>query len=270
MRFLTVFFLLFSLAADAAIEFPKLTGRVVDNASLLSASTEQTLIGKLAGYEQSTTNQIVVVTLESLQGYTIEDFGYQLGRHWGIGQKEKDNGALLIVAPKERKVRIEVGYGLEGVLTDAYSHNIIQSKILPLFKQNQYEQGIVAGTDAIINVIGGTYQITKVKKESFDKEDQNNLVGIVIISYIISLLLGIFIPSRIATGLLGSGVAFGLALFVGMVTFSALIAAFITFFVRVSRSSGYWGGSSGSGGFGGGGFSGGGGGFGGGGASGGW
>lgn len=272
MRLLTVFLLLFSLVADAAIDFPELTGRVVDNAGLLSASTEQTIIGKLAGYEQSTTNQVVVVTLKSLQGYTIEDFGYQLGRHWGIGQKGKDNGALLIVAPNERKVRIEVGYGLEGTLTDAYSHNIIQTKILPLFKKKQFEQGIIQGTDAILDVLGGSYKMQKVKKKGFSKDEQNNLVGVVVMGYMISLLLGIFIPSRVVSGLLGSGVAFGIALFVGMVTMMAVVAAFITFFMRVSRSSGYWGGSSGSSGSGGfgGGFSGGGGGFGGGGASGGW
>ncbi len=119
--------LLFSLSALAAEpEFPKLSGRVVDNAKLLSAATEQDLNRQLAVQEQRTGNQIVVVTLPDLQGYEISDYGFQLGRHWGIGQKDKNNGALLIIAMKERKMRIEVGYGLEGLLTDARSAQIIQ------------------------------------------------------------------------------------------------------------------------------------------------
>ena len=115
----------------AEIKFPALTGRVVDDAQLLTPEQEQALTGKLATLEQQTGDQLVVVTLPSLQDQEIEDFGYQLGRHWGIGQKENDGGALLIVAPNERKVRIEVGYGLEGVLTDAYSSLIIRNDILP-------------------------------------------------------------------------------------------------------------------------------------------
>ena len=272
MRTLAILFLLVSVTANAAIDFPKLTGRVVDNAGLISSAVEKNLVAKLAGYEQSTTNQVVIVTLKSLQGYTIEDFGYQLGRHWGIGLKEKNNGVLLIVAPKERKVRIEVGYGLEGTLTDAYSHNIIQTKILPLFKQKQFEQGIVDGTDAIIEVLGGSYQMQVVKEKDrlFSEDEKNSLFGVVIISYIISLLIGAVIANRFLSAVLGAGIAFTIAMVIGLVTVTALIAAVATFFVRISRSSGYWGGSSGSGGFGGGGFSGGGGGFGGGGASGGW
>ena len=103
---------------------------MVDNADLLDAQTERELTEMLATHEQATTNQVVVVTLNNLQGQVIEDFGYQLGRHWGIGQKDKDNGAILLVAQEERRVRIEVGYGLEGTLTDAISANIIHSIIL--------------------------------------------------------------------------------------------------------------------------------------------
>ncbi|MBK1969437.1 YgcG family protein, partial [Brevundimonas diminuta] len=137
-----------SLAAE--IKFPALSGRVVDDAQLLTPEQEQALTGKLATLEQQTGDQLVVVTLPSLQDQEIEDFGYQLGRHWGIGQKENDGGALLIVAPNERKVRIEVGYGLEGVLTDAYSSLIIRNDILPAFRQGDYAAGIIAGTDSII------------------------------------------------------------------------------------------------------------------------
>ena len=118
--------LLLAAAAHAALTFPALTGRVVDDAHILSPDTVQRLTGLLAAHEKSTGEQVVVVTLPSLQGTTIEDYGYQLGRYWGIGQKGKNTGALLIVAPKERKVRIEVGYGLEGAIPDATSERVIQ------------------------------------------------------------------------------------------------------------------------------------------------
>ena len=147
--------LLFASLAIAAPKFPKLTGRIVDDAMVLSPGVEETLDRKLAAYEKGTTNQVVVVTLPSLQGLTIEEFGYQLGRAWGVGQKGKNNGALFIVVPAERKVRIEVGYGLEGQLTDAMTSQITQSIILPAFRQNQMERGIVEGAEAIIAVLGG-------------------------------------------------------------------------------------------------------------------
>ncbi|WP_309092248.1 TPM domain-containing protein [Phenylobacterium sp.] len=136
--------------ALAQPKFPPLTGRVVDNAQLLSPQTEQRLTDELAQLEASTGRQVVVATLPDLQGYEIEEYGYQLGRAWGIGSKARNDGALLIVAPSERKVRIEVGYGLEGVLTDALSSVIIQTVILPQFRQGNFEQGIVAGTDQLV------------------------------------------------------------------------------------------------------------------------
>src|SRR5689334_20899093 len=113
--------------AAHALTFPQLTGRVVDEAGVLDAATRQAITDKLAAVEAKSGDQIVVVTLKSLQDTTIEDYGYQLGRSWGIGQKGKNNGAILVVAPNERKVRIEVGYGLEGALTDAVTRLIIQN-----------------------------------------------------------------------------------------------------------------------------------------------
>src|ERR1700744_2997523 len=103
-------FMLAAAPARADPTFPPLTGRVVDDAHVLSAQTQSDLTQKLSDLEQKTGRQLVVVTLPSLQGYEIEDYGYQLGRAWGIGQKGQDNGALLIIAPTEHKVRIEVGY----------------------------------------------------------------------------------------------------------------------------------------------------------------
>src|SRR5208282_3735051 len=128
---------------------------VVDDAGVLDAWTQSELSDMLATHEGATGEQVVVVTLPSLQGYSIEDFGYQLGRHWGIGQKGKNNGVLLIVAPKEHKVRIEVGYGLEGELTDAICATIIQNYILPSFKRGDFNAGILAGATSMLSVLGG-------------------------------------------------------------------------------------------------------------------
>ncbi len=139
------------------IKAPPLTGRVVDNAGMIEPAAEAQLVALLEAHENATTNQVVVVTLKDLQGYPIEQFGYQLGRAWGIGQKGEDNGALLIVAEAERAVRIEVGYGLEGELTDAISSDIIHSIILPQFKQGQFSEGISQGAQAMIQAVGGEY-----------------------------------------------------------------------------------------------------------------
>jgi len=144
-----------SALALAAPQFPTLTGRVVDEAGILTPAFKTEISAQLAAHEQATSNQIVVVTLKSLGGYDISDYGVQLGRHWGIGQKGKNNGALLIVAPAERKLRIEVGYGLEGVLTDALSRDIIERVIKPPFRQQNYEQGIRAGVGAMLAALSG-------------------------------------------------------------------------------------------------------------------
>lgn len=140
--------------ARAAPTFPPLTGRVVDDAHVLSPQVQEDLTNKLAALEQKTGDQVVVVTLSSLQGDEIEDYGYQLGRAWGIGEKDKNNGALLIVAPNEHKVRIEVGYGLEPVLTDAMTSVILQRAVLPKFRAGDVQGGVVDGTDAIIEQLG--------------------------------------------------------------------------------------------------------------------
>ena len=150
------FALLFAFAAPAmaAPTFPALTGRVVDDAHVLTPETTAELTQKLAALEAKTGRQLVVVTLPSLQGDDIEDYGYQLGRAWGIGQKGKDNGALFIVAPSEKKVRVEVGYGLEPIMTDALSSVLLQTQVLPRFRDGDISGGIVAGTDALVQQLG--------------------------------------------------------------------------------------------------------------------
>jgi uncharacterized protein len=152
MKILAAFVAFFVLVAPAwaAPKFPALTGRVVDDAHILSDSTKADLDQKLAALEQKTSRQLVVVTIPSLQGYEISDYGYQLGRAWGIGQAKLNNGILLIVAPTEHKVRIEVGYGLEPIMTDAFSSVIIQTQILPKFRSGDFNGGVEAGADALI------------------------------------------------------------------------------------------------------------------------
>jgi uncharacterized protein len=140
-------------AADPA--FPELTGRVVDDADLLSYTDKVAITADLKALEDKSSDQLVVVTLPSLQGYAIEEFGYQLGRKWGIGTEKLDNGVLLIVAPNERKVRIEVGTGLEGTLTDALSRIVIENSILPRFKEGDFAGGIKNGVRDIALVLTG-------------------------------------------------------------------------------------------------------------------
>lgn len=141
--------------AFAAPNFPLLTGRVVDQANIIPGEVRARIVGKLEVLEQKTTDQFVVVTLTSLEGYDIADYGYQLGRHWGIGQAGKNNGLLLIVAPNERAVRFEVGYGLEGTMTDALARVIIENAILPRFRADDMAGGIERGVDDAIQVLTG-------------------------------------------------------------------------------------------------------------------
>jgi len=130
-----------------------LTGRVVDTADLIPADAEAKLAGRLAAVEAQSKHQFVVVTVKSLGGHAIEDYGLTLGNHWGIGRKGVNDGVLLLVAPGERKVRIEVGYGLEKALTNAEAGRIISADILPRFKAGQMAQGIAAGSESVIREI---------------------------------------------------------------------------------------------------------------------
>lgn len=153
----------------AAPDFPKLSGRVVDEANLLDRAAEARLTARLAAYEEAGGNQVVVVTVPNLGGYSIEEYGYQLGRHWGIGQKGEDNGVLLIVAQDERQVRIEVGYGLEGELTDALAANIIHAVILPRFRSGDYSAGIEEGAMAVMDALGGSYAMQERPRADHDR-----------------------------------------------------------------------------------------------------
>jgi uncharacterized protein len=155
--------LLLATAAIAQPKFPTLTGRVVDQANILSADDRRALEADLKALEDKSTDQLVVYTAPTLQGYEIEDFGYQLGRVWKIGQQDKNNGVILIIAPKERKVRIEVGRGLEPQLTDIMSKLIVENAILPAFRRGDFPAGIKAGVRDIRDVILGDAEAVKAR-----------------------------------------------------------------------------------------------------------
>ncbi len=148
---------------------PALSGRVVDEADILAAATEQSLTAQLQAHEKAGGNQVVVATIASLGGETIESYGVRLGRAWGIGQAGEDNGIVLIVAPNERKVRIEVGYGLEGDIPDAIASNIIQAKILPRFWENDFDGGVMNGVTAIIAALGGDFVFEQERRGRRDR-----------------------------------------------------------------------------------------------------
>lgn len=278
------FFIFTTVCLWSAIVFPKLTSQVVDEANLFNNNEKSQLIHILSYHEKNSTNQIVVVTLKSLNGYDISEYGYQLGREWGIGQKENNNGVLLIIVPSERKVRIEVGYGLEGVLTDANSRLIISNIITPYFKKGEYFTGTKRGVDAIEQTIQGEYSAKP------QREQDNQFLSLLIMPVI--LLFLIFVPfiSRLKSdktkklpfvgasvgGIMAGILSWGMllipliAIIIGIIVFLLILfGGFGNYDYSNTRdSSGGFGGFSGSGGFGG--FSGGGGSFGGGGASGSW
>jgi uncharacterized protein len=256
-----VAFLAFATAALAQPKFPALTGRVVDNANMLSPIAEQRLTSELQRLETQTGRQMVVATVPDLQGYEIEEYGYQLGRAWGIGRKGQNDGVVFLVAPSERKVRIEVGYGLEGVLTDALSSVIIQQRVLPYFRQGQMEQGVVSGTQAVIQQLALPDEEARANVAQAQQQQQQvrssgggggiPLIFIILIAFwVLGGILGGF--GRRRRGRRSSGLWWMLPM------------------ILSSGGGRHRGGGWSGGGFGGGGFGGGGGSFGGGGSSGSW
>ena len=271
-----------------AQSFPQLTDRVVDQAQIIDPASQAALVKRLETHETQTSNQIVVATISSLEGFDIADYANRLGRAWQIGTAENDNGVLLLVAPNDRKVRIEVGYGLEGALTDALSSIIIQREILPPFRDNDYINGIDNGVDAIIQAIAGEYtpaQGSPARGSDGLEGTFENLIPLVFIAIVaISQMLrrsglrkaahsafpsgfvGLF--ATLASGSLLVGIAIAIVVFLFMYNKSSDHRRRST-----RRRGGYigpGGGFGGSGGGFGGGFGGGGGSFGGGGASGSW
>lgn len=155
--------------ADRQLHFPTLTGRVVDQADLLSPTEEAALSARSVALERDTHAQYVIVTLPSLDGAAIEDYGYKLGRAWGIGRKGINDGVILLVAKAEHKVRIEVGYGLEKRLTDPFAGKVIRERIVPAFEQGRFADGIRAGSDAIDQRLR-----SKASYADMDREDRSS------------------------------------------------------------------------------------------------
>jgi uncharacterized protein len=271
--------LLACLASPALAQtFPPLTGRVVDNANLLSPAEEAALSAKLETLEKSTGRQLVVATLPDLQGYEIEDYGYQLGRAWKIGQKAQNNGIILIVAPNQRKVRIEVGYGLEPYVTDALSSMIIQNDILPHFKAGDFPGGIAAGVEALLAQLQlpedqAQARQQQVLDQQHKEQRSHSSGGGFPIGLIFWIIVAVFVFASMRRGRGRRAGPWGARRYRGGSNWPVWlwVASEIAQSASRGRGSGWSsGGGGGWGGGGGGGFSGGGGSFGGGGASGGW
>ena len=164
--------------------FPKLTGRVVDQAGILSESVEGQLSAAFKRYETQTSNQVVVATINDLGSKTIAQYGYMLGRHWGIGQEGKNNGLILLISKHDRELRIEVGYGLEGLMTDALATSIVHHTIAPFFKRGDFDGGVIAGSNQILEVLSG--KKVQLPRVSSRKPEQNPLLmGLMIFIFLL-------------------------------------------------------------------------------------
>jgi len=276
-------FLMLILSFIYALDVPKLQGRVNDYADMISPAVRTQLEAKLKSIEDTDSTQIVILTIPSLKGENLEEYSIKVAEQWKIGQKGVDNGVLLLVARDDRKVRIEVGYGLEGVLTDLLAGRIIDYEILPAFKAGDFDAGFTRGVNAIVQAVKGEYKATAIPKSSEKESSGSRFFPFFILFMIIALIspkrriwgavLGALLFPLIALLVLPFGWIFLLAMapfgFFGGLLLPGL------FFSSHRGGGGFFGGGFGGtgGGFSGGGFggfSGGGGGFGGGGASGGW
>ncbi len=242
-------FLVWTTLALAAPTFPELTGRIVDTADVIPPATRAALEPRLEALETKSGIQLVVATIKSLDGQAIEPYANELFRHWKLGEATKNNGVLLLIAPSERKVRIEVGYGLEGTLTDALSKIVIANAIAPRFKAGDFGGGVERGVDDITTIL--TTDAAEWQKRPQLREDPgafDQLLPLLIFGLVIFIILRSMAgPRRLGPG--GGSMRGGPIIF-------------------LPPGGGSWG--NGTGGFGGGGFSGGGGSSGGGGASGDW
>lgn len=249
-----VLLLMLVVTPASAQTFPKLSGRVVDAANIIPPAEEAQLIADLDALEKHNGQQFVIATVPSLEGRTIEDYGYRLGREWGIGRKEVNDGVILLIAPAERKVRIEVGYGVTPILTNGLTGLIVENQILPRFRDDDMPGGIRAGADAVLAQLRlpapqAEARAKRILAEQAKADEAPNWLGVVVL--VILFFAVIFILSRARGGRSYRG---GIAP------------------VIIWGGGDSWGSSGGgsSWGGGGGGFSGGGGSFGGGGASGSW
>ncbi|MDP3283829.1 MAG: TPM domain-containing protein [Desulfobacterales bacterium] len=289
LNWLVAFLFIIIPFSAGALDVPQLKGRVNDYASILSPETAQRLDAALSEIEKSDSTQITVLTIPSLEGEVLEEFSIKVAEAWKIGQNNLDNGAILLVSKNDRKLRIEVGRGLEGKLTDLISGRIINSEIIPKFKAGDFNGGIEAGISAIVSVVRGEYKASKTDTVRKGK-GKNPIFTLLIFLFVITAALsGI---SKILGGTSGAVLLPLISLFsfpgismmllgilaVGGFAFGLLSGALTGGAGKMHSAGvrsggfigGFGGGGFGGGGFGGGGFSGGGGGFGGGGSSGSW
>ncbi len=278
-----------SLAADDLVKIPTLSARVTDLTGTLSTAERQALEDKLAAWETQTGNQLAVLMVPSTQPEAIASYSIRVAEAWKIGRKGKDNGAIFLVAKNDRKNRIEVGYGLEGVLTDVTSRRILAESVAPFFRNSQFAEGLNAGVDRIIDVVNKGEPLADSPAVQTPQRRSGGGIPfemIFIVLFVVVPVLGGILRrmfGRAVGSTVGAGIIGGAAWFLAGSMIIALIAAVVAFIVMITfgmgsglvgRGGGVFipGGGGGGGGFGGGGggFSGGGGGFGGGGASGDW
>jgi uncharacterized protein len=278
-------FLFFCLSMPAwSLDVPKIKGYVNDYAGMISPAVEQELAAQLAAFEHSDSTQLVILTIPSLEGEILEEFSMKVVEHSRLGYKGKDNGVLFLVSKNDRKMRIEVGRGLEGVLTDLLAGRIIDTVVQPAFRQGDFDGGFKAAATAIIDATKGEFKADKTLVHRRKPANKSKYLGIFIFLFFMIVSLsniskwlggigcGILLPLIISLAA-GSFVGFGLILLLAVFGFGGglLLPLFNTsFFGGGGRYYGGGGGFHSGGGFSSGGFSGGGGGFGGGGASGGW
>jgi uncharacterized protein len=282
--FLSLIILTVTISASA-LDVPGLTGRVNDYASMLSPEAKASIENKLANLEKSDSTQIVILTIPSLEGDALEDYSIRVAEKWKIGQKKIDNGAILLIVKNDRKIRIEVGRGLEGKLTDLKSRRVISEHIRPKFKTGDFSSGIEAGADALISIVKGEFQSSDApagQKGTSSDSDGNGFIFIIILLFIIfivgkkSKILGAT-AGGVGAPVIGGSI-FGAAVpgLIGLGIAGLLIGFIVSMIAKGMQGGGggfFPGGGGGFGSSGGGGdsgFSGGGGDFGGGGASGDW
>lgn len=270
-----------------AAEIPLLKGRVNDYAGLISSGTARQIEEQLADLERSDSTQVVVLTVPTLDGEPVEGFAIRVAEAWKIGQKGLDNGAILLIAKQEKKIRIEVGRGLEGKLTDLQSGRIIRDDITPFLKRGEFDSGVMAGVSAIAATVRGEYQAKDRSRDiRHGKKGFHPSITLVVFLLVAIVFLGSI--SRFLGGIAGAAgvplLAFlsfpglGIPLLLGLAVAGFVIGLIVVSIFGSGGGGGFWwgggpfGGGYGGGGWGGGdgGFSGGGGDFGGGGASGDW
>ncbi len=195
-----------ALTAFAA-DVPYLSGRIVDNAEILGAETKQKLAAQLKAHEAETTHQIAVLTVPSLEGESVESYAEQVFNTWKLGRKGKDNGVLVLVAPNERRMRIEVGYGLEGALTDVAASRIVRNVMTPRFKEGNFDAGVAEGVQAVIGQLTGSAEVpadapssgAERKSDSFFEGPDLPLTERILIGAFIFGIIGLFTVLGILT-----------------------------------------------------------------------